>query len=178
MASEIEASAAAADAARTHAAGTLAALGNKLDTGRMIDEATQKAKAAGQQLISRAGDTARAHPVAIGAAVAAVGLALFARHRIGNATLDLDHDLEGWTEYEEPMGEVAPRLYADEYVDEDDAPAAQPLIGEAAEAVAANPLLSILAGLAAGAVLGLLLPAAPGEKKALAGIGNRLLGRD
>jgi hypothetical protein len=40
-----------------------------------------------------AGNVVKAHPVATGAAVAAIGLALYAGNRISKAEIDLGHDL-------------------------------------------------------------------------------------
>ncbi|WP_310497076.1 hypothetical protein [Sandarakinorhabdus sp.] len=167
MASEsidVEGRAAAASAARDRMAGSIAALETKLDPRRLLNVAGAKAKASGEEIANRAGAGLKAHPIAIGAGIAAVAVAILAGRQIGGATLDLGDDLDGYTDYEEAMGE-APRFYDDEFLEDEPAPAPAALLATPAS----NPLMAILAGLAAGAVLGLLLPSSEAEKRLLRG---------
>ena len=62
------------------------------------------------QFAVTARDTARAHPLALGAAAAAVGLALLARNRLAKARVDLGDDLGNYTDYDDGFGfaETAP----------------------------------------------------------------------
>lgn len=125
---------------------------------RLADEALEVVKERGLGLARDAGNLVKAHPLATGAAVAAVGLALYAGNRIANAELDIDRDIEGYTDY-----------------DDLDLPPAEPR--SARELVKDNPAISILAGVAAGAALALLFPTSAAEKRSLGALARRITSR-
>lgn len=201
MASEtpsVDVIAAEAEDARERIASTLDELQDALNPRKIVGDAVNniqtKVGDGSQQLLGRARDVAREHPLALGAAVAAVGLALLARNRIGHATLDLGDDLDGYTDYDDGYGTTdTPQLYDDEAFEDDDGGVPAPSLADRASAltarasaqagalgqratgtVADNPLLSILAGLAAGAALGLLLPATDAERRAFGETSGRV----
>lgn len=169
MASEpVEQMAAEADVARSRVADTIDALQERLDPRRLVGDAAERVQDGGRALFDRAGATVKAHPIAIGAAVAAVGVALIARQRLAGARVDLGDEFADYTDYDdgfgfpeapEPGGEAAPLT------------ATRKAIGEQAEA---NPLVSILLGLAAGAALGALLPTSDAERRSLGDVGGRV----
>lgn len=142
--------AAEADEARVRMTATLDEIQERLDPRRIASDAFDKLTGGGLQLASQARDAAKAHPIAIGAAVAAVGLALLTRRGLSRATLDLGDDLAGYTDYEDGYGYAEARLLADE-------PRARRRV--VAESVEDNPVVSVLVGIAAGALLGLIFPA-------------------
>ena len=76
-------------------------LADRLTPRRMVDEALTVVKARGTDLARDAGNVVKAHPVATGAAVAAIGLALYAGNRISKAEIDLGHDLDDYSDYED-----------------------------------------------------------------------------
>lgn len=161
--------------ARGRVAETIDALQDKLDPRRIVNDAVGQLQDGGRRIADRATDTLKAHPVAIGAAVAAVGLALFARHRLANATVNLGDDLAGYTDYDDGFG--LPEAPADDAYD----PAfrqvgdrVQALKGAVGGGVESNPLVSILLGVAAGAALGALLPTSDAERRALGEAGGRI----
>lgn len=184
--------AAQAEDARERIASTLDELQDALNPRKIVGDAVNniqnKVGDGSQQLLGRAREVARDHPLALGAAVAAVGIALLARNRIGQATLDLGDDLDGYTDYDDGFGNTdTPQLYDDEdYADDDGggptlsdrASALTARAGDlghrASDTVADSPLLSILAGLAAGAVLGMLFPATDAERRAFGETSGRV----
>jgi ElaB/YqjD/DUF883 family membrane-anchored ribosome-binding protein len=186
MASDpVETAAAAADDARHRVTATIDEIHDRLDPRRIATDAFERLTASSRALATQAGDVAKAHPIAIGTAVAALGLALLARNRLANATVNLGDGTADYTDYDddydEPAkaGSAAPaRFNAFDAPERDqgvDAPAwRQGVAEQAGDAVQANPGVSILIGLAAGAALGALLPTSEGERRTLGETGSRL----
>lgn len=156
----IEDLARAADDAGAALADDVTELTSSLAPRRIVDDALDAVKARGVGLARDAGGVVKSHPIATGAAVAAVGLALYAGSRISKAEIDLGHDLEAWSDYDD--SEAA--------VDSD-------VAGDARELVKENPVVAILAGLAAGAALALLFPTSSAEKRSLGALARRITSR-
>jgi hypothetical protein len=156
----IEDLARAADDAGAALADEINELGDRLAPRQLVDDALETVKSRGLDLAREAGSTIKAHPIATGAAIAAVGLALYAGSRIANAELDIDRDIEGYTDYE-------------------DAALVQASGGgvDARELVKENPVVAILAGVAAGAALALLFPTSTAEKRSLGALARRITSR-
>jgi hypothetical protein len=170
------------DEARQRVDATIDEIQELLSPRRVIAESFDRAVARGSELASTAGDAARAHPLAIGAAAVAVGLALFAQRRLSKARVNLGDDHADYTDYDDGFGfpetESAP------------APAAKPPRAGAAAPVApkqlrasvaapapestANPVVSIVIGLLAGAALGAAFPTSEAERRLLGDTGMRL----
>jgi hypothetical protein len=109
-----------------------------------------------------AGDLVKAHPVVVGAAVAAVGLAVYAGGRISRAELDIDNDLAGYTDYDDVVPGTAAAVASS--------------AADARELVTENPVLAILAGLAAGAALAMLFPSSDSERRNLGALARKVTG--
>ena len=159
----IEDLARAADDAGAALANEVNELGERLAPRQLVDEALGVVKSRGTALVRDAGSAVKAHPLVTVAAVAAVGLAVYAGNRISKAELDLDHDLDGYTDYDDTMIDAV-------------APAAS-VAETARDAVKDNPAVSILAGLAAGAALAMLFPTSTAEKRSLGALARRLTSR-
>jgi hypothetical protein len=167
MASEpVEQMAAEADLARGRVAETIDALQERLDPRRLVGDAAERVQTSGRALFDRAGATVKSHPIAIGAAVAAVGVALLARQRLAGARVDLGDEFTDYTDYDDGFGFPESANAEQAAV----APAPLAAIGEPE----ANPLVSILLGLAAGAALGALLPTSDTERRTLGEAGGRI----
>ena len=138
-------------------------LADRLTPRRMVDEALTAVKARGSDFSRDAGNVVKAHPVATGAAVAAIGLALYAGNRISKAEIDLGHDLDDYSDYEDSALTAA---------------ATDGDVGDEARALVQDtPVIAILAGIAAGAALALLFPTSPAEKRSLGALARRLTSR-
>ncbi len=187
MASEpVEQLASEADDARARIATTIDAIQDRLDPRRIAGEAFDRAAGSSKELAARAGDVARElarkHPVALGAAGVAIGLALLTRRSLARATVDLGDDFRDYTDYDDGFGYVEGRPQRAFGGDADSpggseaageraagraAAKARALAAESEARVAANPLVSIIVGLAAGAALGALFPTTEAERRVL-----------
>lgn len=168
-----------ADIARQKVASTIDELQDRLDPRRILGDAVGRAQSQGSDLAMQARDLVKAHPLAIGAIGIAIGLALFARSKLADAKVNLGDDFRGYTDYDDGYGAVAipPVSYDDEAGDDGVPPVRQrvaALAGVATEKVEENPLVSIVLGLAAGAVLGALFPTTEGENRLIKGSGDWL----
>ena len=159
----IEDLARAVDDAGATLADEVNAIARRLAPRQLVDEALGVVKNKGTALARDAGSAVKAHPLVTVAAVAAVGLAVYAGSRIANAELDLDHDLDGYTDYDDTVLDAA-------------LPAAS-AADSARAAVQENPAISILAGLAAGAALAMLFPTSSAEKRSLGALARRITSR-
>lgn len=159
----IEDLARAADDAGALLADDLNGLADRLTPRRLIDDALDVVKTRGADLARDAGNVVKAHPVATGAAVAAIGLALYAGKRISNAELDLGDGLDDYSDYDDSALTAAAS----------DGTAVQ----DARALVKDNPVVAILAGIAAGVALALLFPTSAAEKRSLGALGRRLTSR-
>ena len=167
MASDpVEKAAAAADNARVRVTATIDEIQDRLDPRRIASEALDRLTNGSRALATQAGDTAKAHPLAIGTAVAALGLALLARNRLAHAKVNLGDGSTNYTDYDDDYAQPAAVAAA---------PARLHAVTErASETVHANPGVSIIAGLVAGAVLGAVLPTSEAERRTLGETGTRL----
>jgi len=164
----IEDLARAADDAGARLAEDVHDFSERMTPRRMVDDALSAAKTRGSELARDATGMVKAHPVVVGAAVAAVGLALYAGNRISRAELDIDNDLAGYTDYDDPFYGVGDDSAAVNKVAE--------TAGDARELVSDNPVLAILAGLAAGAAMAMLFPSSDSERRSIGELGKRLTG--
>ncbi len=162
----VDLAATAAETARSRVSATIDDIQYRLDPRRIMAETIDRVQTGSRALASQAGEAARAHPVAIGAAVAALGLALVARNRLSKAKVNLGDGIGDYTDYDDG--------YGNELAFDDVAPRIQGLATEARATVGANPGVAIVVGLVAGAMLGVLLPTTETERRTLAETGGRL----
>jgi ElaB/YqjD/DUF883 family membrane-anchored ribosome-binding protein len=147
--------AAEADDARARMTATIDEIQERLDPRRIASDAFDKLTGGGVQLVSQARDAAKAHPLALGAAAAAVGLALLARRGLSRARVDLGDDLGAYSDYEDGYGYTEARAVAE--------PPRPRRVPRVDDTVNDNPLVSVAVGIAAGALLGVLFPAGTGD---------------
>lgn len=180
MASEpVERLASESEEARTRIASTIDEIQDRLDPRRIVGDAVDRVSGNSMQVFGVARDAARAHPLAIAAAAAAIGLALLARNRLAGAKINLGDGMGDYTDYDDGFGfdETPSSRRGDDIEDYQVEPVGRParaLAERAGESVESNPIVSILLGLAAGAALGALFPATEAERRALGETGGRL----
>jgi ElaB/YqjD/DUF883 family membrane-anchored ribosome-binding protein len=176
MASEpIDQLAADSAAARARLSATFDEIQDRLDPRKIVGGAVEKAAGSGRQAVASVSEVVREHPLALGAGIVAIGLALLARNRLAKATIDLGDDLGAYTDYDDGFGyDDAPLNRLADLDDDDDAPPARPITARASETVAENPLTSIVVGLVAGAALAALFPATEAERRVMRDAGGRL----
>lgn len=165
-----------AEIARVRVSTTMDEIQNRLDPRRILGDTVARVQMGSKALASQAGDVAKAHPLAIGTAVAALGLALLARNKLAHATVNLGDVTSDYTDYDDGYGEpadfdaTAARLTTPSATTS----SVQALASDTREAVEANPVVAIIVGLIAGAALGALLPVSDTERRTLGETGNRL----
>ena len=171
MASDpVDKAAAAADDARYRLTATIDEIHDRLDPRRIASDAFGRLQTGSRAMATQAGEVAKAHPLAIGAAAAALGLALLARNRLAHATVNLGDGAIDYTDYDDDYAEAAMGSPATTTV-----PARLHAVADhASDAVHANPGASIRAGLVAGAALGAMLPISEAERRTLGETGSRL----
>lgn len=161
-------------AARNRLSATFDEIQDRLDPRRIVADAVGKAADSGRHAISTVSDTAREHPLALGAGIAAVGLALLARNKLSKARVNLGDDLGAYTDYDDGFGyDDAPLSQLAELDHDEDAPASA-LRTRAGDAVDSNPITAIIVGLVAGAALAALFPSTEAERRTLGETGGRL----
>lgn len=170
--------AADSEAARARLSATFDEIQDRLDprriVGDVVDNVVGKAAGNGRQALATVSETVREHPLALGAGIIAIGLALLARNRLANATVDLGDDQGAYTDYDDGFGyDDAPLTRLADF-DDVEAPPARPITARASEAVAENPLTSIIVGLVAGAALAALFPSSEAERRVMGEAGGRL----
>ncbi|KAB7648345.1 DUF3618 domain-containing protein [Polymorphobacter fuscus] len=163
----VRSAAAAADDARNRVSATIDDIQDRLSPRRILSDTVERIQTGSRAFASQAEDVAKAHPVAIGAAVAALGLALFARNRLAKATVNLA-GVDDYTDYDDGYGTAESGAF------DDFAPRVESVVADTRESVGANPGVAIVVGLAAGAALGALLPVSETERRTLGQTSNRL----
>ncbi|WP_439532706.1 hypothetical protein [Polymorphobacter sp.] len=141
-----------ARAARSRISSGVATLRERTDPQRLADEAMALASSQGEALTARAKSMASNHPLVLGAGVAAIGLALLTRHKLSQARVDLG-DSADYTDYDDSFG-PAPSVLTFRTMPSSEA--SNP--DDTASGSGRNPFTSILLGLAAGALIGALMP--------------------
>lgn len=175
MASEpVDQLAADSAAARARLSATFDEIQDRLDPRKIVGDAVGRATDNGRQALASVGETVREHPLALGAGLAAIGLALLARNRLAKATVNLGDDVGSYTDYDDGFGYDNAPLSRLAELDEDEAPPRRPMAARASEAVADNPLTSIIVGLLAGAALAALFPSTEAERRVMGDAGGRL----
>jgi hypothetical protein len=169
--------------ARQRLTSTLDEIEARLDPRRIMADGLERVAASSGQVAAAARDAARAHPLALGAAAVAVGLALFTRRRLSRARVDLGDELGDYTDYDDGFGfaEAAAPAQPRRLAAMPDTPrtstAPRSRAAPRAEAepeATGNPLVSILIGLAAGAALGAIFPTTETERRVLGDAGSRI----
>jgi ElaB/YqjD/DUF883 family membrane-anchored ribosome-binding protein len=161
-------------AARAKLSATFDEIQDRLDPRKIVGDAVGRAAGNGRQAVASLGDTVREHPVALGAGIIAIGLALLARNRLAKATVDLGDDLGAYTDYDDGFGYDDTPLSRLADLDDEPASPRRPLAARAGDTVADNPLTSIIVGLVAGAALAALFPSSEAERRVMGEAGGRL----
>jgi hypothetical protein len=117
----------------------LSSLRTRTDPQLLAADAIDLASEQGKALADRARTLAAAHPLALSAGVAAIGLAVLTGRKLSKARVDLGDEAADYTDYDDSFDPA-------------------PLSPAVKQSVERNPLISVLLGLAAGAVIGALMP--------------------
>ena len=156
--------------ARQRITATIGEIQDRMSPSRILADSLDRVTVSSGKLAVSARDAARAHPLALGAAAVAVGVALFARRRLSNARVNLGDDLGNYTDYDDGFGFADKPEGTAPPVERPRRLAEVPV--ETAES--GNPVLSIIIGLVAGAALGAAFPSTDAERRVLGDAGSKL----
>ena len=149
-----------AEDTRERIAATIDELQGRLDPRRIVGDAVSNVSSQGSDLIEEAVRLLRAHPVAAAGLGIAVGLAFLGQNRLKRATVDLGEAYESYSDYDDDYspakaGDAKGQRFA-------------LLRGKAATRVEDNPMVAVVVGLAAGALLGAIFPETESERRLMA----------
>ncbi len=156
---------------RERMAATIDDLQARLSPQALVDSAVDQLSVSGTKAIATVRTAAMGHPIAIVATGLTIALALFARRKVRNATIEYGDSYAAYADYDDgyaadlavddvPQGRVGQRIDA--------------LQHQAHVAVDGNPLAIVLGGVAAGVLIGALAPVSAVEREAIGDIGSRL----
>ena len=156
---------------RDRMAATIDDLQARLSPKALVDSAVDSLNATGAQALASVRGAAMGHPVAIGVAGLAIGIALLARSKVRKATIEYGDSYAAYADYDDS--------YAANLAEDDipPGPARQridALQHRAHVAVDDNPLAVIAVGLATGALIGAIMPVSDVEHAAFADVSARL----
>lgn len=147
-----------AEDTRERIAATIDELQDRLNPRRIVGDAVDSVQAGGADLIAQGVGLVKSHPVIVAAAGLAVGLVVLGSNRLSKATVDLGDTHESYSDYDDDY-----TLRAAEPANERFAL----LRGKAGARIEDNPLIAIIVGVAAGALLGALFPETERERRLL-----------
>lgn len=170
MADETKVFEAEAEATRERIAATMDDLQNRLSPSAIVHNAVGSITETGSDALASVRGALSGHPVMLAVAGLAIGVSLLARSRIRGAKIEYGDSYAAYADYDE--------TYADDLDDRDRTGAAAQALGDlqyrAHVAVDDSPLAVIAVGLAAGALLGTLVPVSATESELIGDARKRL----
>lgn len=152
-----------AESARTRISATLDELGDRLSPRRIVGDAVGSVQASGEHLLDEGMTFLRTHPIAIAATGVAVGIALIGGSKLRSAKVDFGDASESYSDYEDDYEEHAP-VNTERFA----------LLRGSGSKIGDNPVIAIVVGLAAGALLGALFPETERERRLLGTTSDRM----
>lgn len=153
-----------ADDTRGRIAATIDELQDRLSPRRIVGDAVGSIQSSGSDLIDSGIRMLRGHPVAAIAAGLAVGIVVLGGSKLKAAKVDFGDDRESFSDFDddyrsgESTGNERFAL----------------LRSRSGSTIEENPVIAVLVGLAAGALLGVLFPETEKERELLGASGDRL----
>jgi ElaB/YqjD/DUF883 family membrane-anchored ribosome-binding protein len=154
-----------AEDTRERIAATIDELQDRLDPRRIVGDAVGSVRNTGTDLLDQGMALVKGHPIALAAGVLAVGIVALGRDRLSKATVNVG-DGETYSDYDDD--------YAPHGATEAAGQRFTLLRGEAGDRIGDNPLISVLVGLAAGALLGALFPETERERQLFSASSERI----
>ena len=151
---------------RDRISATIDELQERLSPRRMINDAIESVQTGGAEMINSGLGLARSHPAMIAGAGVAIGVALLGGSKLRGARVDLGDQSESYSDYDDDYdgrsggGEAGAERFA--------------LLRQTGSSVGNNPLVAVVIGLAAGALLGVLFPETERERRLLGASADRL----
>ena len=160
-----------AAATRERIADTIDELQARLSPKALVDNALGSLSDAGNNAVASMKEAASGHPLAIGAAALAIGVALLARSRVQRATVEYGDSYAAYADYDDGyaanLADAAPAGKTRQHLDA--------LNMQAHATVDDNPLAVLAVGLATGALLGAIIPVSTVEAQLFGDVRGRLV---
>ncbi len=155
-----------AEDTRERIAATIDELQDRLSPRRIVGDAAASVQAGGVDLLNEGLRLLKAHPVLVAGGGLAVGVALLGGRKLSKARVELGDGYEAYSDYDDDYSSNAKASGTAERF----------AIGRhaAGSGIADNPLVAILIGVAAGALLGALFPETEAERRLLGDVRERL----
>ncbi len=155
---------------RERIADTIDELQARLSPKALVDNALGSLSEAGNSAVASMRGAANGHPLVLGAAGLAIGIALLARSRVNRATVEYGDSYAAYSDYDDGyaanLADGAPTGKARQHLDA--------FNDKAHASVDDNPLAVVAVGLATGALLGAVIPVSAFEADLFGEVRGRL----
>ncbi len=151
-----------AEDTRERISATIGELQERLSPRRIVGDAVGSVQTSGQELLQSSLGLARAHPAMLAAAGVALGVALLGGRKLRGAKVNFGDQSESYSDYD------------DDYEDKPASGERFALLRETGSAAGDNPLIAVVIGLAAGALIGALFPETERERRLLGASADRV----
>lgn len=155
MADDINVFADDAQGTRERISATIDELQERLNPRRIVGDAVGSVQSSGQDLINHGLQLLRAHPAAFAAGGLVLGLVALGTNKLGKAKVNYGDDVESYSDFEDDYSAQA-------------APSGERfsvMRGSTGARIESNPIIAVLIGVAAGALLGALFPETERERE-------------
>ena len=152
-----------ADDTRERIAATIDQLQDRLNPRRIVGDAVGSMQSSGANLINSGGRLLHDHPIAAIAAVIGIGAAYLGRGKLQRATVNLGDDRETYSDFDDdyaPEAGTSQRFALSRH--------------KAGTTIEENPVVALVLGVAAGALLGYIFPETEKERELLSASSDRL----
>ncbi len=150
---------------RERISATIDELQERLNPRRIMADAVSAVQASGAEMLNSGLGLVRAHPAMLAGAGIAAGLALLGERKLRGAKVDLGDPSESYSDYDDD--------YADRGAPGETSTERFTLLRPSSTSID-NPLIAVVIGLAAGALLGALFPETERERRLLGASADRL----
>lgn len=150
---------------RERISATIDELQERLSPRRIVGDAVGSVQATGSEVLNSSLDMLKAHPAMLAGAGLAVGLALLGNRKLRSARVDLGDHSESYSDYDDD--------YSDRSTLSDNNAERFALLRQSSSTLGENPMIAVVIGLAAGALLGALFPETERERRLLGASAHR-----
>ena len=156
-----------AEDTRERIAATIDELQDRLNPRRIVGDAVGSVQAQGADLLNEGLRLVKAHPAIVAGAGLAIGIALLGNSKLRRAKVDLGDNYETYSDYDDDYSSNTGPV-------EGGGERFALLRDRAGTSIEDNPLVAIIVGVAAGALLGALFPETASERRLMGEASGRV----